>query len=55
MEGRVIPYLKEVRLAGNLSSQLQGTYIRTLLRIYMRPCYTQVDATCRVHPGYELV
>ena len=29
MEGRVIPcYLKEVRLAGNLPSQLQGTYVR---------------------------
>ena len=28
MEGRVIPYLKEVRLAGNLPGQLQGTYVR---------------------------
>ena len=28
MEGCVIPYLKEVRLAGNLPGQLQGTYIR---------------------------
>ena len=27
MEGRVIPYLKEVRLAGNLPSQLQVTYV----------------------------
>ena len=27
MEGHVIPYLKEVRLAGNLPGQLQGTYI----------------------------
>ena len=28
MEGCVVPYLKEVRLAGNLPGQLQGTYIR---------------------------
>ena len=28
MEGHVIPYLKEVRLAGNLPGQLQGTYVR---------------------------
>ena len=28
MEGRVIPYLKEVRLAGDLPGQLQGTYVR---------------------------
>ena len=28
MEGRVIPYLKEVRLAGNLPGQLQGNYVR---------------------------
>ena len=28
MEGRVVPYLKEVRLVGNLPSQLQGMYIR---------------------------
>ena len=42
MEGHVIPYLKEVRLAGNLSDQLQGTYVRMLLRIYMHPCYTRV-------------
>ena len=42
MEGRVVPYLKEVRLASNLPR-----YVRTLLRIYMRPCYTRVDAMCR--------
>ena len=29
MEGHVIPYLKEVRLAGNLPGQLQGTYVRS--------------------------
>ena len=28
MEVHVIPYLKEVRLAGNLPGQLQGTYVR---------------------------
>ena len=28
MEGRVIPYLKEIKLAGNLPGQLQGTYVR---------------------------
>ena len=28
MEGHVIPYLKEIRLADNLPSQLQGTYVR---------------------------
>ena len=28
MEGCVIPYLKEVRLAGNLPGQLQGMYVR---------------------------
>ena len=28
MEGHVIPYLKEVRLAGNLPGQLRGTYVR---------------------------
>ena len=28
MEGHVVPYLKEVRLAGNLPSQLQGMYVR---------------------------
>ena len=28
MEERVIPYLKEVRLAGNLPGQLQGMYVR---------------------------
>ena len=28
MEGRVIPYLKEVRLAGNLPGQLRGMYVR---------------------------
>ena len=28
MKGRVIPYLKEVRLASNLPGQLQGTYVR---------------------------
>ena len=28
MEGCVIPYLKEVRLAGNLPAQLQGKYVR---------------------------
>ena len=55
MEGRVIPYLKEVRLVGNLPCQVQGTYVRMLLRIYMCPCYTRVDATCRVHSGYELI
>ena len=27
MEGRVVPYLKEVRLAGNLPGQLQSTYV----------------------------
>ena len=27
MEGHVIPYLKEVRPAGNLPGQLQGTYV----------------------------
>ena len=26
MEGHVVPYLKEVRLASNLPGQLQGTY-----------------------------
>ena len=39
MAGRIVPYLKEVRLAGNLPGHLQGTYVRMLLRIYMRPCY----------------
>ena len=28
MEGRVVPYLKEVGLAGNFPGQLQGTYVR---------------------------
>ena len=28
MEGCIVPYLKEVRLAGNLPGQLQGTYVR---------------------------
>ena len=28
MEGHVVPYLKEVRLTGNLPGQLQGTYVR---------------------------
>ena len=28
MEGCVVRYLKEVRLAGNLPGQLQGTYVR---------------------------
>ena len=28
MEGRVVPYLKEVGLASNLPSQLQDTYVR---------------------------
>ena len=55
MKGRVVPYLKEARLAGNLPGQLQSTYVRTLLHIYMHPCYTQVDATCPVHSGYELI
>ena len=27
MQGRVVPYHKEVRLAGNLPGQLQGMYI----------------------------
>ena len=27
MEGHIVPYLKEVRLAGNLPGQLQGTYV----------------------------
>ena len=27
MEGRVVPYFKEVRLAGNFPGQLQGTYV----------------------------
>ena len=31
MEGRVVPYLKEVRLAGNLPGQLQGTYVAAYL------------------------
>ena len=35
MEGRVVPYLKEVRLAGNLPSQLQGTYVRTYVAAYL--------------------
>ena len=49
MKGHVAPYLKEVGLAGNLPGQFQGTYVRTLLRVYMRLCYTRVGATCRVH------
>ena len=28
MEGYIVPYLKEVGLAGNLPGQLQGTYVR---------------------------
>ena len=55
MEGRVIPYLK-VRLAGNLPSQLQGTYIRwcvfTCVRAILEwtPCveYTQVTSLFRL-------
>ena len=31
MEGCVVSYLKEVRLAGNLSGQLQGTYVRSCI------------------------
>ena len=49
MEGHVAPYLKEVGLAGNLPSQFQGMYVRTLLRVYIRLYYTRADATCQVH------
>ena len=55
MEGRVIPYLK-VRLAGNLPSQLQGTYIRccvftcvrAILKWTPRVEYTQVTSLFRL-------
>ena len=56
MEGRVIPYLKEVRLAGNLPGQLQSTYIRSCVFICIRaileltPCVecTQVTSLFRL-------
>ena len=36
MEGRVVPYLKEVGLVGNIPSQLQGMYVRILLHAHIR-------------------
>ena len=44
MEGHVVPYLKEVGLAGNLPGQLQGAYVRccvfTCVRIiYLSQCH----------------
>ena len=56
MEGRVIPYLKEVRLAGNLPGQLQGTYVccyvftcvRAILESTPRVERTQVTSLLRL-------
>ena len=56
MEGRVIPYLKEVRLAGNLPGQLQGMYIhccvftcvRAILKSTPRVKCTQVTSLFRL-------
>ena len=56
MEGRVIPYLKGVRLVGNLPSQLQGTYIRccvftcvrAILELTPRVEYTQITSLFRL-------
>ena len=56
MEGRVIPYLKEVRLAVNLLGQLQGMYVRccifTCIRTILQstPCVecTQVTSLFRL-------
>ena len=49
MEGRIVPYLKEVGLEGNVPGQFKGMYVRTLLRITCVRTHTRVDATCRVH------
>ena len=56
MEGRVIPYLKGIRLAGNLPGQIQGTYIRccvftcvrAILELTPRVEYTQVTSLFRL-------
>ena len=56
MEGRIIPYLKEVRLAGNLPGQLQGTYVCCCVFAYVcailesTPCVecTQVTSLFRL-------
>ena len=56
MEGRVIPYLEEVRLAGNLPGRLQGTYvhccaftcIRVILEWTPRVECTQVTSLFRL-------
>ena len=45
MEGRVVPYLKEVGLAGNLLSQLQDTYVCCCVFTYIR---TVLESTPRV-------
>ena len=46
MEGCVIPYLKEVRLAGNIPRQLQGTYVRCCI-------FTCVRAILELMPRVE--
>ena len=49
MEGHVIPYLKEGRLAGNLPGQLQGTYVRTYVRCCLFTCIRAIlESTPRV-------
>ena len=56
MEGCVIPYLKEVRHAGNLPGQLQGTYVhccvftcvRAILESTQRVECTQVTSLFRL-------
>ena len=56
MEGRVVPYLKEVRLAGNLPDQLQSTYVRcciftcdlAILESAPRVEYTKVTSLLRL-------
>ena len=43
MEGRVVPYINEVGLAGNIPSQLQGTYVAAYLHASV---LSLIDATC---------
>ena len=45
MEGRVVPYLKEVKLAGNLPGQLQGMYVRCCVFTCIRAI---LESTLRV-------
>ena len=45
MEGRIVPYLKEVGLADNLPGQLQGTYVAAYLHASWR---TILESTPRV-------